>query len=154
LSYLGGEVVIQGRDAHHVIGTLIVSLSLLEVCLGFYSNAMWKPGKPPHIIDDKMHWYVGRLAILLAIVNIFLGIIQYTDRIAALATMCSLAVVTYIIAAVYLQMQIGQVHEHEELNSIENVHRTSKPTSARNGLMILGGAALLAFILAVLIVAL
>ena len=123
-------------EKHNLIGVIVVALSLFEVCLGFYSNAMWKPGKAPHILHDKLHWYIGRSVTLLALVNIALAFFDFFDsgsgKIPLLvAFFASLA--GYLITGGYLSAKVGQVHEYNMANdnAIEDAQHQSKDKFVR-----------------------
>ena len=44
---------------HAYLGLAVAIGLVAEVALGFVSNALWKEGKPPHWLHDKLHWYLG-----------------------------------------------------------------------------------------------
>jgi hypothetical protein len=109
---LAGEVIFDSNQPHHILGSIVIMLSLIEVGLGFFSNCMWKEGKPPHIVHDKLHWYVGRLTWVLAIANIIVGFYAYMSLRVLATTLFGLGLFMYAVAILYLELTIGQGHEH------------------------------------------
>ena len=103
---------IDKEKPHHVIGVIVLALSLLEVCLGFYSNAMWKPGKPPHILHDKTHWWIGRIVTTLAIANCFIAFFYYFSPNSSLLIVAFISLGVSVAFFIYLSIVIGQIHEH------------------------------------------
>lgn len=60
--------------AHQVIGTIIFALTMIQPFIGLIADRLFDPNRSKVPAQDQIHWWVGRLLLLLAIVNIFLGI--------------------------------------------------------------------------------
>ncbi|KAJ3067705.1 hypothetical protein HDU98_009107 [Podochytrium sp. JEL0797] len=67
-----------GSTPHGVIGMLIAfGLYPLQVVLGYTANALFNAERTHVPWWDKMHWIMGRLAGVLALINILFGLILY-----------------------------------------------------------------------------
>lgn len=65
------------KNSHQIIGLVVFIAVILQSILGQYINLMWNPtrvGVPWH---DQLHWWLGRILAVLALVNIFLGLNLY-----------------------------------------------------------------------------
>lgn len=139
---------------HSILGLTIVALILLQVLLGYLSNALWHAGKPPHFFPDKLHWYCGRLALVLGIVNIYLGTREYVmafDVRAAAGGWAVVGVMGAVVVGATIMMEwgmfdmelmvltlilscslifsltgMGQKHEHEQLEREEREERYAR----------------------------
>jgi uncharacterized membrane protein YhaH (DUF805 family) len=60
--------------AHQVIGTIIFALTMAQPFIGLIADRLFDPSRSKVPAQDQIHWWVGRLLLVLAIVNIFLGI--------------------------------------------------------------------------------
>ncbi|KAJ2993963.1 hypothetical protein HDV02_001931 [Globomyces sp. JEL0801] len=94
-------------NPHAMLGIIVLSLGAIAVLLGSFSYYTRNPGKTLHWFDDKLHWWVGRTAALLAILNVVIGIKFYT------ASMISFLVsivwfIIYIGVWIYLEVKIGE----------------------------------------------
>ena len=58
---------------------VVVISTLIQIGLGFVSNALWTPDRKSIPWWDKLHWWFGRLLFLLAIVNTYLGIREFHE---------------------------------------------------------------------------
>jgi len=65
---------------HHKIGLAIFILMFFQFALGYTSNALWDPKRSTVPWWDVLHWYFGRSLVLLAVINIFLGINEYSEH--------------------------------------------------------------------------
>jgi hypothetical protein len=96
-------------DAHGQLGMFMVVATVFQIVLGFVINALWNPNRTSIPWWDKMHWWFGRLAFLLGIVNIYLGIQEYFERI-ALSDGTGLIITYWIIVVLGLLLLIfGQI---------------------------------------------
>jgi len=83
------------------------------VLLGFTSHWMWHPGKLPAFFPDKIHWWTGRIVVLMAVTTIFLGIDLYqelygdVEDIVPMVLMGVYVAVTLVVV-VWLETTIGQ----------------------------------------------
>ncbi|KAJ3239617.1 hypothetical protein HDU81_005598 [Chytriomyces hyalinus] len=63
---------------HGIIGvTLCFAIYPMQVALGFISNALFSAERHSVPWWDQAHWWLGRSAVLLAVVNIHLGLMLY-----------------------------------------------------------------------------
>ncbi|KAI9325794.1 hypothetical protein DFJ73DRAFT_868323 [Zopfochytrium polystomum] len=64
-----------GADPHKPIGTVVAFVLFpLQIVLGFISNALFSPDRPSIPWWDRLHWWVGRAVMVLAVVEIYLGL--------------------------------------------------------------------------------
>ncbi|KAI9327651.1 hypothetical protein DFJ73DRAFT_665570 [Zopfochytrium polystomum] len=101
---------------HQKAGLAIEVILVLQIVLGFVSNAMWSPTRPAVPWWDKAHWWIGRLLTLVAVVNVYAGFNEY-DEASAEGTISPLARVLFwvwigaaIVALVVGQFKYGQIH--------------------------------------------
>ncbi|KAI8615909.1 hypothetical protein BC830DRAFT_1051467, partial [Chytriomyces sp. MP71] len=60
---------------HGVLGTVIALIIYpLQCILGFVSDRLFKPDRVGIPIQDRIHWWLGRSVVLLAIINTQLGL--------------------------------------------------------------------------------
>ena len=64
---------------HQKLGLVIFIFMFIQIALGYISNWLWSPTRTSIPWWDKVHWYFGRSLVLLAIINIFLGISEYGE---------------------------------------------------------------------------
>jgi len=111
-------------------------LGLFQGILGQIANQMWFEGKQPTFWPDKIHWYFGRLIILLSIVNIFLGLDLFGAELTSFLLYAAFVLLT-IIFFIYLQVKVGQQGEYQPINdpgeqkereTIFQVKSAAKPT--------------------------
>ncbi|KAJ3024404.1 UNVERIFIED_CONTAM: hypothetical protein HDU68_008193 [Siphonaria sp. JEL0065] len=63
---------------HGIIGTAIaLAIYPLQVILGFVCNRLFKANRIKVSILDQVHWWIGRIVVVLAIVNMYLGLVKY-----------------------------------------------------------------------------
>ncbi|KAI9335764.1 hypothetical protein BDR26DRAFT_865732 [Obelidium mucronatum] len=78
LTVTGGQRFI--TTPHGILGTVITFGFLpLQTALGFIANHLFSPERERVPWWDQMHWWVGRLVILAALVNCYLGITAYSE---------------------------------------------------------------------------
>lgn len=60
---------------HRILGVTVLSVLFLQIILGIVISLLYKRErvKPPFF--DKVHWWLGRLLVLLAFVTIFVGLL-------------------------------------------------------------------------------
>ena len=115
-------VALSGRidtSPHGLIGFTVVFAMTAQVVLGYLSNALWFEGKPPHWYPDKMHWWLGRLAGILGLVNLFFGIDAFDEKFglhssAAWFMMACVTILGVIAPSLFFELFMGQKHEHEQ----------------------------------------
>ncbi|KAJ3031222.1 UNVERIFIED_CONTAM: hypothetical protein HDU68_005828 [Siphonaria sp. JEL0065] len=67
-----------GSSNHGILGTVIaLILYPLQCVLGWLSDKWFDQDRLAVPWWDKLHWFVGRSVVLMAIVNIHLGIVEY-----------------------------------------------------------------------------
>ncbi|KAJ3208231.1 hypothetical protein HDU82_002770 [Entophlyctis luteolus] len=63
---------------HAILGAIItLALYPLQIILGLVSNALFDPSRPSIPWWDQVHWWIGRLLLLLGILNTFFGLILF-----------------------------------------------------------------------------
>ena len=67
------------NDNHQKIGLAIFILMFFQFALGYTCNALWDPKRSAVPWWDVLHWYFGRSLVLLAVINIFLGLLEYAE---------------------------------------------------------------------------
>jgi sorbitol-specific phosphotransferase system component IIBC len=89
---------------------VVFILAILQVFLGVVIDKLFEPGREAIPIQDIVHWWLGRLIFLLALVNIFIGLVYYTSTsfVIAFVVWC----VFVIVLMVFFQFTIGQSHHH------------------------------------------
>ncbi|KAJ9080661.1 hypothetical protein DSO57_1022571 [Entomophthora muscae] len=96
------------RDPHAIIGVIIMSLLGVQIVLGTVINKLWQPDRKEIPFHDKLHWFLGRTLALLAIGNIFYGIILINNPLAFwIPTIIILLVI--IMMFIYGQIKIGKI---------------------------------------------
>lgn len=100
---------------HEYIGVAVCSILLIQVIMGFVSNALWSPERTSIPWWDRAHWWLGRIVVIAANVNIYFGIIEFHERLGikdsksvliTFGTIVGLGVISMIIG----QFIYGQVH--------------------------------------------
>jgi hypothetical protein len=62
--------------AHVVMGLFVIIVGLSQPFLGWYSDAVYDPlRKKVPVFPDMLHWWIGRLVIVVALCNILLGLV-------------------------------------------------------------------------------
>lgn len=71
------------QGAHGIIGIIVISLVVFQVILGVVADRVWQAEyKKTHeypstkVFPDVFHWWTGRGILLLAMINIYLGIAE------------------------------------------------------------------------------
>ncbi|KAJ3182026.1 hypothetical protein HDU87_000366 [Geranomyces variabilis] len=59
---------------HVILGLLVVILTAPQAFLGIVIDKLWSPTRKSIPWRDKLHWWLGRLTFLLAVINIPFGI--------------------------------------------------------------------------------
>ena len=91
------------RGAHQILGLVLIILMVASVALGVVSHCMYNPSRSGvPAFPDKVHWWVARGALVLGLVNIFLGIWELGGEPAYFAIMGAYFVVI-IIAIIILE---------------------------------------------------
>ncbi|HEV7382450.1 MAG TPA: cytochrome b561 domain-containing protein [Dyadobacter sp.] len=60
--------------AHQVIGIIIFGLTMAQPFIGLIADRLFDPSRSKVPAQDQIHWWVGRFLLIIAVVNIFLGI--------------------------------------------------------------------------------
>ncbi|KAJ3269837.1 hypothetical protein HDV01_000885 [Terramyces sp. JEL0728] len=66
-------------NAHEKLGLVVVLGMIVQIILGYVSNAKFDANRVGIPWWDKAHWWVGRSMFLLGIVNVYLGIKFYGE---------------------------------------------------------------------------
>ncbi|KAI9353235.1 hypothetical protein DFJ73DRAFT_828738 [Zopfochytrium polystomum] len=105
-----GQPRFQTDSPHRYLGMLLVfGLAPAQIALGYYSNAMWKPDRKFIPWWDKLHWWVGRLAVLLGVIVIPLGFVLHGGE-TPIYVVYFFWIAAVIGAMVYGQIKYGVVH--------------------------------------------
>ncbi|TPX35973.1 hypothetical protein SmJEL517_g01815 [Synchytrium microbalum] len=80
---------------HVVLGLAIIVGVVVQFALGIVINALFNPQRKSVPLTDKLHWFLGRLLTLAAVVNIWFGLSLYAQK-------QSLSVALYAIYGVWL----------------------------------------------------
>jgi hypothetical protein len=62
---------------HECIGATVCALLLVQIIMGFVSNHLWSPDRKSIPWWDKAHWWLGRALVILGLVNIYFGIMDF-----------------------------------------------------------------------------
>jgi len=60
--------------AHQIIGIIIFGLTMLQPFLGLIADRLFDPNRSKAPAQDQIHWWVGRLLLVISVANIFLGL--------------------------------------------------------------------------------
>ncbi|ORY40170.1 hypothetical protein BCR33DRAFT_719558 [Rhizoclosmatium globosum] len=73
-----GVIRFVGSTRHGVLGTVIaLALYPAQLVLGYVCNRLFSPKRVRVPVWDQVHWWIGRLLVLLAVVNMHLGLELY-----------------------------------------------------------------------------
>eukprot|EP00029_Vermamoeba_vermiformis_P009811 TRINITY_DN5025_c0_g1_i1.p1 TRINITY_DN5025_c0_g1~~TRINITY_DN5025_c0_g1_i1.p1 ORF type:complete len:918 (+),score=220.33 TRINITY_DN5025_c0_g1_i1:175-2928(+) len=105
----GGRIHV---GAHQIIGVIVFGLTLSMPILGIISDKMFDPKrKSAPVFPDQIHWWVGRLTFLIAIVNVFLGIWMFSVYSFLLWIFATAWVILSLIVLIVQERRVGQTHE-------------------------------------------
>ena len=62
---------------HKIMGLLVTIVFFIQVALGVTAHIKYDPGRAPSPTIDKLHWWVGRLNFIMALVTVGLGFKAY-----------------------------------------------------------------------------
>jgi len=68
------------NSTHEYIGATLCVLLLVQIIMGFISNAKWSPERKSIPWWDQAHWWLGRAVVILGITNVYFGIIEFHKR--------------------------------------------------------------------------
>ncbi|KAJ3071839.1 hypothetical protein HDU98_004730 [Podochytrium sp. JEL0797] len=87
-------------STHGIVGTVISFAFLpLQITLGYVANHFFNPNRIGIPWYDQAHWWIGRLVMLAALVNIYLGITAYGLGIMWVGVYVGWVVVMFVILA-------------------------------------------------------
>lgn len=99
-----------GNKAHRPLGAVIVlGVMPLQMVFGYVSNAVWSVNRTSVPWWDKAHWWLGRSAVVLAAVEMYLGLALYKASL-VLVVLYWVWIVLNVVVLVFGQMRYGQVH--------------------------------------------
>ena len=92
---------------------------ILQIILGFVIDKLWSPDRTSIPLWDKLHWWIGRVVFLIAIINLYLGIYKNASIDSAFSSLNFYVIVSIIVvlgtASLFAgQYAIGQVHHMKE----------------------------------------
>eukprot|EP01116_Phalansterium_solitarium_P017926 TRINITY_DN4564_c0_g2_i1.p1 TRINITY_DN4564_c0_g2~~TRINITY_DN4564_c0_g2_i1.p1 ORF type:complete len:954 (-),score=338.43 TRINITY_DN4564_c0_g2_i1:471-3332(-) len=94
---------------HQQLGMLVLVGAFAQPLLGVLAHLKWNPQRlAPPWWPDKVHWWVGRAAIVGAVINIFLGI-QLAGSYSAAYVVVSVWLVACVGLFAYEEGHIGQI---------------------------------------------
>ncbi|KAI8909420.1 hypothetical protein DFJ77DRAFT_121756 [Powellomyces hirtus] len=64
----------EANGIHAILGLIVIILTFPQVVLGFVIDKLWKPTREAIPWWDKVHWWLGRLVFLIALINLPFGI--------------------------------------------------------------------------------
>ncbi|KAI8902299.1 hypothetical protein BC833DRAFT_645389 [Globomyces pollinis-pini] len=103
---------------HPILGLVVTILLLIQIVLGIVCDKLFIETRTSTPWWDQVHWWLGRAVTLFAIVNIVLGILLYQKNYnqypLAVISGSGIILLGGIVAMVYGQLTIGQVHHVKE----------------------------------------
>jgi hypothetical protein len=97
--------------SHAILGIIIIVLVAWQMILGIVADRVWqakhkKTGEFPATtwFPDRTHWWVGRVILVIACINIFLGIAEMGYSwpfYVGWAIFCILLIVLFIVGFLY-----------------------------------------------------
>jgi len=103
---------------HSWFGLCVLCFTALAPALGLAAHIVYDHSRrDPPIWPDKIHWWVGRLTLVLSYITIFLGLRQYGSNVGLRVTfwgLCGLYVIIYAVLDVYRWTNRGDP-EHSTL---------------------------------------
>ena len=107
-------------DSHRSLGLAVGVMMIVQFVLGYVSNALFDPHRKQTSHVDIAHWWFGRITLLLAVINTFLGLNLFAELgyevLGMFKILYGVFIGLVVILAVSLEHFIGQVHHHELLN--------------------------------------
>ncbi|KAI9349181.1 hypothetical protein BDR26DRAFT_853180 [Obelidium mucronatum] len=112
-----------GSSNHGIIGTVVALIVYpLQVILGEVSNALWSAERKSIPWWDKAHWWLGRAVVVLAIVNTYLGLVEYGAKVIwIVGYWVWIAVVVFVGFGYFGEVQMGGVVHHVATDSSEEM---------------------------------
>ncbi|TPX32153.1 hypothetical protein SmJEL517_g04717 [Synchytrium microbalum] len=102
------------QGVHTVLGLAIVIAAPFQGFLGMAINALFNPERKGIPAHDMAHWWIGRLIIIAAMIDIIFGLLLYQNRGYNVPVWIWIAVVVVLIAAFatyfFLQFTVGVQH--------------------------------------------
>lgn len=98
------------------MGLFITVSTVVQIILGFISNARWTPDRKSIPWWDKLHWWFGRAVFILAIANCYIGIEQYKE-LGYISSITGISVAYWVFvifgfgALIFGQFTMGQVRK-------------------------------------------
>jgi hypothetical protein len=120
IAFVAMDYRVATSNPHTIIGLVMILMLLVQIILGYLSNALWFEGKPPAVYPDKLHWWNGRLLLVGGAVNCLLGVWLFREINGTNTSgdysisiwMLSALIVVILLASVAMEVGIGAVHEH------------------------------------------
>ncbi|KAI9349180.1 hypothetical protein BDR26DRAFT_799019, partial [Obelidium mucronatum] len=113
-----GLVRLIGGSNHGIIGTVVALIIYpLQILLGYVSNALWTAERTEIPWWDKVHWWLGRAVIILAIVNTYLGLVAYRVDVGWIVgywVWIAAALIAFVVVGEYL---LGGVVHHVKVDN-------------------------------------
>lgn len=107
---LGAQVI----GVHHLFGLVVFILTELQPFIGLLADRLFDPKrKKVPVFPDQVHWWVGRIAMLLAAVTIFLGINQFIPNVIPAFVFYGAYIGLCLGILIASEVQVGQVHESD-----------------------------------------
>ncbi|KAI8827128.1 uncharacterized protein EV422DRAFT_512762 [Fimicolochytrium jonesii] len=125
----------KANGIHAIFGLIIIILTFPQVVLGFIIDKLWSPDRQGIPWWDKVHWWLGRVVFLLALINVPLGLNLYLGdkekgaKWPWIVWACWLA----IVVGVFVALQVSASKKGRRggaLGDHERVPEASKPEDA------------------------
>jgi hypothetical protein len=119
LLFKSGPHFTSSPSFHPLLGLFVFIIMVLQMILGVISDKMWTPGRSQVPWWDKLHWWAGRIVVLLALLAIWTGVV-YSELFSAYALAIPLLASIFVILGIGLfiwgERSIGQISELFQLN--------------------------------------
>ncbi|KAI8799925.1 hypothetical protein BJ742DRAFT_843792 [Cladochytrium replicatum] len=109
--------------SHRVLGLIVVILTVFQVVIGIVIDRLFKPERKGTPWHDKAHWWLGRLSLLAAIANTYVGILYYDNTYGSLTKStttglyAALSILVALVAVVFgvFEYRVGATKHVEEV---------------------------------------
>ena len=104
------------KDSHVKLGLIVPLMMIFQICLGLLAHYYFDPTRSKVTTVDKVHWWIGRLVVLLGIINVTLGGYLFKFKKFTYDTFIDVEVLHWtvigvgILAFVLAEMYIGRKH--------------------------------------------
>lgn len=107
--------------SHRSLGLAVTVILIVQIALGFVCDALFKPDRKSIPIYDVVHWWLGRISLLLALVTCFQGLQAFGSsmlwKILFIVWICVSCLV--LAAGEYFIGQINHMHKQITSNFVQ-----------------------------------